>query len=94
MKIRRWPLLPVLIIGLLNIPAWYGFAYWGLNRWLGVTSLLVLALCAGWFATEKPWGIVLAMMAPTMFVGDGHHGYPWQHLIFGLRFPPLLLYFL
>ena len=94
MGLLRWQLLPILLIGLANIPLWYGFAYWGQNPWLSVVGLLVLALVAGWFATRMVWGVVLAMLPPIMFVGGEHHGYPWQWLIVGVRYPPLLIYFL
>lgn len=84
----------MLLVGMANIPLWYGFAFWGLNPWLFVIGLLVLALAAGWFATQMIWGVVVAMLPPIMFVGGQHHGYPWQWLIFGVRYPPLLIYFL
>jgi hypothetical protein len=89
----RWPLLPVTLIGIANVPAWYGLAFWGLDwRW-ALTLPIGLAFMAGWYTQEKMWGTLLVMLAPTMFIGSERHGRPWQWLVFGFANPILLAYF-
>ena len=87
--IQSWPLLPLLIIGIVNVLACYWTVYWGLDWRIGVLTLISLALAAGWFTTERTWGIVLALMMPVMFIGGERHGRPWHWLIGGLFYPPI-----
>jgi hypothetical protein len=72
--IVRWPLLSILVIGLLNIPAWYGLSFWGLDWRLAVPILIGLAFTAGWYTQEKAWGTMIALLAPVMFIGGERHG--------------------
>ena len=66
----RWPLLPVLLIGVANILAWHAVnAYW--VCWSGADVAIGIALVAGWYARENFWGVVLLMLVPTMFIGVG-----------------------
>jgi len=90
----RWPLLPITLIGIANVEAWYAYSFWGLNwRW-SLFLLVGLAFIAGWYTREKLWGTVLVMLVPTMFVGGDYHGHPWQWLVFSFVNPLILGYFL
>lgn len=61
-KLAQWGLLPLLMIGLVNVPVCYWTAYWGLDWRIGLAGLIVLALAAGWFTPGKwLWGAVLAL---------------------------------
>jgi hypothetical protein len=79
----RWPFLPVLLIGIANIPVWCAVnAFWGVDRW-SLMLLMGLAFMAGWYTQEKLWGTALVMLAPTMFIGGAYHGHPWLWLMYG-----------
>ena len=96
--IQRWVLLPLLLIGLINVPVCYWTVYWGLDWRIGLAGLTMLAFAGGWFTPQKTWGAIVALLMPVMFLGGPSHGRPWQLLIGGLIDPrlliPLLIYFL
>jgi hypothetical protein len=79
----RWPSLSVTLIGIGNITVWVAYSFRGLHWLWSLTLLIVLAFAAGWYSRAKLWGIVLIMLAPTMFVGGEYHGHPWQWLVYG-----------
>jgi len=87
MGIVRLRLLIVLALGLTNIAAWYGLAFWGLNAHFAVFILVLLPVAAGWCEAERPWGIVLILLIPVLFIGGERHGKPWHWLICPLLWP-------
>jgi hypothetical protein len=95
----RWPLLPILLIGIANIAVWYGFAFSGLSWQWSLTFLVNLAWLAGWYTREKLWGTVIVLLIPTMFIGGEQHGQPWQWLVYSFGYfvqnmaPIILAYF-
>jgi hypothetical protein len=92
-RFLRWPLLPLLIIGIVNIAPWYGYVFYGVDRRIALPVIVALAFAAGWFTHEKLWGTVVIMLAATMFLGGPRHGHPWQWLIYGFMYPVMLAYF-
>jgi hypothetical protein len=92
-RLLRWPVLPILLIGIVNIPAWYAWAFWGLDRRWSLMALVGLGFVAGWFTQEKLWATIVVLLVPTMFLGGEYHGQPWQWLVYGLLNPFRLAYF-
>jgi hypothetical protein len=90
-SIQSWPLLPLLLIGLINVLVCYWTAYWGLDCRIGFAALTVLAFAAGWVTPEKLWGAVLALLVPVMFLAS--QGRPWQLPIGLIVYPFLLIHF-
>ena len=92
--ITRWPPFVLLLVGLINVPACFWAGFWGLDWRIGLAALTLLAFVAGWVTPAKVWQVVLVLLVPLFFLGSARHGRPWQWLIGGLMYPPLLIYFL
>jgi hypothetical protein len=88
------PTFTLLFVGLINVPLCYWMAFWGLDWRIGLTALALLAFGAGCGTPAKASQVVAVLLVPMLFVGGPRHGRPWQWLVAGLMYPPLLIDFL
>lgn len=97
MSKRLVRLLPIIAVGLANIPIWYVLVIRYGFRWYLVCLLAAVAFMAGCLAVERTWATAGLLVIPTLFLGSTRHGRPVDWIAGGiLDLPalPLALYVL
>lgn len=92
-KALRWPLLPLLSIGLMQIALCRDVQLGRGNPAVVLAATAALAVVAGLTIPTKPWIAVVVLIIPVMFLGGSYHGRPIDCLLGSVVFPPLLIRF-